>query len=182
MKAIHKRAEQWEALPFSSLTEVADFTTELELKLEAVGAAEASVSVSTEDRDFRELTLDELRELSKVLPLEAMQSLIVSCDEEVDQRIRVDLLLLNDKRPNTKLNVKGEEEVVVEGLFVGAKKCIDERFEKIRRAEELAEAKAEPHEDPRTSPWGPWEPWLVQILGGTIATVVGAVVLLLIFH
>lgn len=182
MKAIHKRAERWKDLPFASLGEAADFITELEPKLEAVGVGQTSVSVTTEERDFRELTLDELRELSKVLPLDAMQSLIVSCGGDEDQGVRLSLFVLNDRRLNTELGVEGEEEVVVDGLFVGAKKGIEGCFEKIQRAEELAEAKSKPHVNKKVSAWDRWEPWLIEVLGGAIATVVGAVVLFLIFN
>lgn len=181
MRAIHKRAERWDGLPFMTLSEAANFIAELEPKLKSEEEVQTSVSVTTEERDFRELTLDELRELSNVLSIHAIQSLIASCGRDEGERVCVNLSLSNHKGSTTELDVQGEEEIVVDGLYIGAKKKIDGCFERIRHAEELAEAKSEPH-DGKSSLLDRWEPWLIQIVGGTIATVVGAVVLFLIFR
>lgn len=179
---VHKRTEQWDGLPFSTLGEVAELIAELGSKLGSLDEVQASASVTTEEQDFRDLTLDELQELSKALPIDEMQSLTASCERGGKQGFLVNLVLFNDTKSITQLDVEGEEEVVVDGLHVGAKKKIDGRFEKIRQAERLAEVKSNPHENDKSSVESRMERWMIQIVGGAVAAVLAAGIIFLLSH
>lgn len=66
---------------------------------------------------------------------------------------------------------------------MGAKKKIDNRFERIWQAEALAEEKSEPHADDDPSPaQGRIERWMIEIVGGAVAAVLAAGVIFLLSH
>lgn len=182
MRAIHKRVEHWQGLPFGTLAEAAEFLGEVESKVKPAHEVASSASVSTADQEFRELTMDDLRELSKVVPLEAVQWVVAYCERDGKQAVRVGLTLRARPRSSTELEVKGDEEVVVEGLFVGTKKKLDSRFAAMRDALELALAKGDPPQ-PRAS-WRRWlnHPWPIQVLGGAVGALIAAGVVFLLSH
>ena len=193
MKAIHKRAEKWDGFAFTTLEEAADFIAELEPLLKGAGTeVETRASVSTEDRDFRELTLEELRELSAALAVDNVQTIFVNCCPNNEQPVQATLLLhgSDGSRPSTQLDVKGHDQVAVDGVNVWGKKELQTRFERIDQAKTLAVAKSEPHNEAngfRHDEASTWKRWLnhplpVQVIGGLIATVLGGAIILWLFH
>jgi hypothetical protein len=179
---VHKRTEQWGSLPFRTLGEAAEFIADLEPKLTSMDGARTSVTVSTEERDFRELTLDELRELSETLSMDDMQAFTAFCGRDGERCVCVKLALLNDRKVATRLDVEGEEEVVVDGLYVVARRRIEGCFEKILRVESGAEVEGEVRGKGNVSSGRRLERWMIQILGGAAAAVLAAGIIFLLSH
>jgi hypothetical protein len=184
---VHKRADQWRGSPFLTLDEAAAFLEDVARKLKQSDGIAASANVSTGEQDYRNLTIDELRDLSGTIPMETVQSAAFSCGPIGGQGVHVQLILLGEgERRSTRLEVEGDDEVIVEGIFVGSQKRLGSqienvRYESARKIEADAVAGERPHE-PLNQPPGRLEPWLVQLIGGTTAAVVAGVIVYVIVH
>jgi hypothetical protein len=183
MKTIHKRSEQQDGLPFSTLEEVADFAAEAVALIEGAGTdVEFVAGVDTEEQDYRGLTLDELRELSKALPMDKIKSFVAHSGLDGDQPVQASLSFLRPySGPVTHFDVNGHSQVAVDGIHVWGKKAIGERFERIHEAEALAATKSQPHtQEQAESTWKRVvnHPWAVQVGGGVLAALIVAVIFL----
>jgi hypothetical protein len=187
MKPIHKRRHERNGVAFTTLGEAADFIEELEgLLMEAGTKTASSINVSTEDRDYPGLTVEELAELSPALPLESVSYLYMDSGIGFDQPVHAELTIQSlNEHDMVEFKANGQNQVAVDGVNVWATKEIDDRVEQIEKARELAEVKSAPHtEGVPPQPPSSWHqffehPLVVQILAGTIAAILAGVILYL---
>lgn len=183
VKPIHRRSEHWRGYPFGMLGEVAEFILQVDELLEDQAVeAPGVVNLATGDREYRDLETNDLRHLSPSLPMDSIEALSIQVQANHDEPVRIQLALTDDGDQQTGLTVEGRSQVIVGGIAAGVVTVVDERFERLRRERELAEAEAEGAA--QTVGWNRWlnHPWAIHIVGGTIAAVVAGGILFLLFH
>jgi hypothetical protein len=188
VKPIHKRQDEWRELPFASLQEVADFTEMLAATAKELGSDPTlSVSLDCGDRDYKQLTLDDLRALSAEVAMDEIRELLAMVAFVGDQPVTARLRLLGRPAVSVRLSVHGKSGAAVDGAKVQAKADIDKRLEQLKKDKHVAALG--PRESgantvgqrSTTSRWRRWlnHPWAVQVGGGVAAGVILAAVLLL---
>lgn len=188
VKPIHRRIQRWQGFGFETLEEVGEFIAQVdELLDDQAVELPGIVSVTTGDREYRDLEPDDLRDLSPSLSMESIKALSIQVQVNHREPVRVELVLTGDDYRQTELTVEGRSQVIVGGIAVGIATVVDERFERLQQERELAESEAEremPVGAAQTQVWNRWinHPWTIHIGGGTIAAVVAGGILFLLFH
>jgi hypothetical protein len=151
---IHKRGEQWDEPPFSSLSDIVEFVAEFEkIVAEAVPQPPRKVSTQLEYEHGKTdpLSPDELREaLADLAPLSSVDRLFAAveyCDaegpaaQEDNSAFGALLYFRGGEIRSTTLTVEGRRLPVVEGVRATAKAAIDRYGEAKKQAEVEASAR-----------------------------------------
>ncbi|HET7120785.1 MAG TPA: hypothetical protein VFI17_05995 [Solirubrobacterales bacterium] len=180
VKPIHKRSQQWAGQPFAALEDAAALATELSGLLREQGAVvPLTITVTTEDREYRDLGTSDLQELAAELSLDTIESLSISSAAVPTEPVAVALRLVETRSsPSTWLAVEGSNQVAVDGIKAWIAREIEARLE---RARESAEPDRLPREEGKPVPWIRWlnHPWAIQIGGGAMAAVLGTALIFL---
>jgi hypothetical protein len=189
MDPLHTRREDWEGLPFGSVEEVADLIeefAELVFKASSRAIEPSVVGIRYADKQYPRMPLADLRELAPALKLDGGNFFVTLAPGGQPKPVGIDFIVFtHNVDPSVRLDVDGENEVAVNGVFVAAKERLDELFERKRQAEELAATEAEESGESGDTPEPTWRkilynPYAVQIGGGVVVLVVGIVIGLLI--
>jgi hypothetical protein len=174
MDPTHTRKEEWEGQPFGSVEEVANLLKEL-IDL-VVGAGNAGLSprvagITYPDRQYERMPLAELRQLAPALSLHDAMFLLVVEPGGLPKPVAVELIIWNRGAPRVSLEVSGQNEVAVNGVFVAIKERLGALFEKKYRAEELAAEDAKEVTPPPEPTWRKVlnSQWTIQIVSVLIA-------------
>jgi hypothetical protein len=132
------------------------------------------VAIRYPDRQYPRMPLADLRELAPALKLDQAGFFVVVEPGGQPRSVGIEFnaFIGGDHRPSARLDVNGQNEVAVNGVFVAAKERIDKLVERKRKAEELAAA-AEAKEAEAAKPVPAWRrvvnnQWTVQIGSGVI--------------
>lgn len=180
----HTREEEWTGPSFSSMEEVADLLEVLIAMVLDAGHAGLSSEVAAiryADKQYPRMPIRDFRDLAPALPLDGADVFLTVEPGGLPKPVAVELFVWGSDRAGVRLDVSGQNEVAVNGVFVAVKERVEAVYERRQRAEALAAEEESPVEAPEPT-WRKalYNPYAVQIGGGLVVLVVGIVIGLLI--
>lgn len=180
----HTREEQWRGPSFSSMEEIAGFLEELMGLVLDAGNAGLSTEVAAiryDDKQYPRMPIREFRDLAPALSLDGARVFLTVEPGGLPKPVAVEVMIWEEEgRPGVRLDVDGQNEVAVNGVFVATKERIESVYERRQHAEALAEEEATVEAPEPGWRKALYNPYAVQIGGGLVVLVVGILIGLLI--
>jgi hypothetical protein len=181
----HTREEKWTGPSFSSMEEIADFLEELIGMVVDAGQAGLSTEVAAiwyPDKQYPRMPIRDFRDLAPALPLDGADVFLTVEPGGLPRPVGVELIVWGGGRVRVGvgLNVKGQNEVAVNGIFVAVKERVEAVYKRRQRAEAIASKEATVEAPEPTWRKVLYNPYAVQVGGGLVVLLVGVVIGLLI--